>query len=618
MRPLLAGLLAAFVACGGGLNARAEDQEVSSYVNQIDRGKPDEKATAIRMLGEIGPAASESVPALIKVLASKELELRYEAIVALGQINSESKQTVPALVRILSEPTPSLRHAAIDALRKFGHDANTAIPQLKKLMSDKEPLISVGAARAIAEIETPQGPDSAEAITALIAGLKNPHQEVSVEAVQGLAAIGGQAVPAIERLIGGSSTQSSLNACDALGAIGPPAASAVNQLIATAKSSDVSSRQHATRALGEIGPEAKSAVPTLIAALDDSDTYVRFNAGASLLRIGKVAVPSLVESLKIEKSQKHILPIIIELGPAAAEATAAVTGLLNSKDGETQREAILAVGAIGDGARSATPQLIKFLEDKQFSFRPAAAFALGKLAAKDAVAALKNASNDKDNHLLRLASVWALIQIDPTNEEYRKIALPELVSALQNDNPEIRREAALALGRMGSRADSAVPALTLLLKDKNPRVRMESLVALAEIGPGSKEAISEIESILAGHDLTMRPTACYALGRIGADCKHAIPHLKHLLASRDPLQKTVAAWAIVQIAPEPETIKVAIPLLADALHGARNPSVRLEAAETLGKIGSGSAIATDALKFALKDQDSAVRKAAEVALAQLK
>jgi hypothetical protein len=171
---------------------------------------------------------------------------------------------------------------------------------------------------------------------------------------------------------------------------------------------------------------------------------------------------------------------------------------------------------------------------------------------------------------------------------------------------------------MGPRAKTAVAGLRSRLADKDPAVSRESLIALAEIGPDSESAVNEILQILGEGEKSIRPVAVYALGKIGPASKTAVPRLQHMLQSHDSHEKTVAAWALVHIAPDSETIKVAIPLLANALHGAVDPKIRLEMAQTLGKIGTGSPVAKEALQRALKDSDESVKKAADMALGQLK
>jgi HEAT repeat protein len=85
-----------------------------------------------------------------------------------------------------------------------------------------------------------------------------------------------------------------------------------------------------------------------------------------------------------------------------------------------------------------------------------------------------------------------------------------------------------------------------------------------------------------------------------------------MLRSGGPFERTVAGWALVHIAPTPKTVAATIPLMINALDHPK-PSVRAEAATTLGDIGENSPHVTVALRKALKDKDETVRKAAEEA-----
>ena len=620
MRMRLTGTLATVVVCCAMSFASAQDHELTLLNKQLESGTLEEKFKAAEVLGGIGPAAADSVPLLVKTLADSDVGLRYEVIDTLGRIAAQPKQAVPALTAVLDDPLPLLRHSAINALRKFGTGAQSAVPKLEALLKDPEPLVSVGAARAIAEIEIELGhTDHAKVlIPVLVSGLKSERNDVATDAVQGLVFMGAAAVPAIKQVIDAKNPVASLNACDALAGIGAASADAVEPLIAAAKSSDAKLRWHAISALGDIGQPAKAAIPTIVAALSDADTQVRFNAGHALKLFGEAAVPSLVEALKNEKAQPYVLPVIAGIGPDAKGAVTPLAGLIQSKDANLQREAIIALASIGEAAKPTVPALIKAVDDKKFASRPAAAFALGKIKSKEAVPSLKNGLNSSDDPVLQLASVWALLQIDPTNREYEAIALPKLIGALTSERPGMRREAVETLGRMGPRAKSAVPELQKRLKDDDALVRRETLIAFAEIGPDSQPAVEAITKLLAESDPSLRPVACYALGKIGKSSATAIPQLQKQLQSRDPYEKTVAAWALVHIAPDEKTVEVAIPLLAAALHGAANPKIRVEVAETLGKIGNGSHLVKEALQLALKDSDEAVRKAAETAIAKLK
>ena len=60
------------------------------------------RTTAAESLGELG--SGSAVPALIKALNDKELEVCAYAAMALGKIGDS--RTVPNLIKILEEPSP--------------------------------------------------------------------------------------------------------------------------------------------------------------------------------------------------------------------------------------------------------------------------------------------------------------------------------------------------------------------------------------------------------------------------------------------------------------------------------------------------------------------------------
>jgi HEAT repeat protein len=97
-------------------------------------------------------------------------------------------------------------------------------------------------------------------------------------------------------------------------------------------------------------------------------------------------------------------------------------------------------------------------------------------------------------------------------EIYNKEPRSVLTSMLKNRNASIRRDAALALGKIGGELAEkkrlgrsgyrlAVPALSAALKDKNPQVRAEAAKALAKmraIGalPALRKAAKEDANLL--------------------------------------------------------------------------------------------------------------------------
>jgi hypothetical protein len=69
------------------------------------------------------------------------------------------------------------------------------------------------------------------------------------------------------------------------------------------------------------------------------------------------------------------------------------------------------------------------------------------------------------------------------------LALRPLLESLQDEDPQTRTGAAIALGLLGSQAEPAVPALLNLLHDPDPRIRTYSAMALRRIDPRSAEKL---------------------------------------------------------------------------------------------------------------------------------
>lgn len=64
-----------------------------------------------------------------------------------------------------------------------------------------------------------------------------------------------------------------------------------------------------------------------------------------------------------------------------------------------------------------------------------------------------------------------------------------LVEALQDLDVEVRKKAALALGRIGPQAADAVPSLVRALQDQSLAVRRRAALALGDIGVAASSAI---------------------------------------------------------------------------------------------------------------------------------
>ena len=88
-----------------------------------------------------------------------------------------------------------------------------------------------------------------------------------------------------------------------------------------------------------------------------------------------------------------------------------------------------------------------------------------------------------------------------------------------------RMYAATVFGDLGPEASRAVPWLTQSLNDRDPVVRRESALALSNIGPASEPAMDELMKTIRRSNSDAAWFAADAMGNIGSP---AIPHLPGL------------------------------------------------------------------------------------------
>jgi HEAT repeats len=112
-----------------------------------------------------------------------------------------------------------------------------------------------------------------------------------------------------------------------------------------------------------------------------------------------------------------------------------------------------------------------------------------------------------------------------------------LARGLHDDDVQLRKNAALAFNVLAgawfdpswAKLDikTALPALIAALQDREPNVRGWSAQAIGEIGPDAESAVPELITLLSNQDEGSRNSACIALRGIGPAAKTALPVLRN-------------------------------------------------------------------------------------------
>lgn len=239
---------------------------------------------------------------------------------------------------------------------------------------------------------------------------------------------------------------------------------------------------------------------------------------------------------------------------------------------------LLMIGCQAESTRmdpsTLTALLLELLQDPSPDVRRTAALSLGKIGHPAGTQGLIQALSDSDP-LVRKYSAWALGQI---GEEVSTEAAIALVSALGDEDVEVKHSAASALGNVGLRPplipllieglkvgevhsrQAVVEALMQLegrsassvlldtLNDPDPRVRQGAIAALGELGdPTVRPAFRKL--LLRDPNVGVRTEAAYRLGKLGDETD--IPFLQKA-ANRDPtpIVHLWATWAINNISPD--------------------------------------------------------------------
>jgi HEAT repeat protein len=256
----------------------------------------------------------------------------------------------------------------------------------------------------------------------------------------------------------------------------------VKELAATLTDENRAHRELAARALFELGapPEVLSKELDALSASLTPEQMDRLEGAFAAL--GARVVPRATQLLADPSRRLRALRILGKIGADSAPAVPELVKLLKDADPQLKTGTLFVLAAIGPKADAGVGPAVELLSDADGDVRKTAGYYLGKMgpSAKAALPELKKwlASDDE---MTRLTGVWAVLRIEPGNDELAKAAVPLLVKALTHQYAFVRVEAAMSLGDLGRTATSAVPALEAAAGDSHAGVRAAAKGALKKI-----------------------------------------------------------------------------------------------------------------------------------------
>jgi len=268
-------------------------------------------------------------------------------------------------------------------------------------------------------------------------------------------------------------------AVEVLAQLGEPAVPALTGALGEVQPPAV--RVAAAGALARNGPAAEPAIRSLCMCLQSDDELLRWRASFALGKIGPAAVPALKQQLQSSRGLA-LLAVINALEWMGKEAAAALDDIqkLSSTAGPSLRAACSsALVKISGDPSLGLPMLHSLVEEGDAATRKMSIERIGNLG--------------------------------PTAGDSMSV----IQRCLQDESPEVRAAAALAMVKIHADPTATVPALTKLLSDSDPEVRAHAAMGLAACGPAASPALPALE--------TMRQ---YAEERLAAISNAAIESIK--------------------------------------------------------------------------------------------
>jgi HEAT repeat protein len=282
-------------------------------------------------------------------------------------------------------------------------------------------------------------------------------------------------------------------------------------------------KERAARALGELGPATPEIVTALIASIQTKDPVGPVNGG-SIAALGRI-------------------------GPQAGDALPVLRKYLDSPDPETQLAAYRSIGQIVKADLHPLEQLNKI--DQAVNWKVAdggyAVFrAIQEARAAFAVPALLETFRQEPPTYVKGTVIETLGKLQSGDAAVIQLLLDTLPArwGSPGDPPAekfLSDRARDALARLKSSDPQAVPILAKALSHSNPQVRKQAALALRKFGPKASPSVPALLEVITRADAktsTHEIGACLdALRAIGPDARSAADTLVPLLSERSRLYR---------------------------------------------------------------------------------
>lgn len=499
----------------------------------------------------------DTVTPLVEFLREPDVELRIYAALALGEIYDP--RSVPALIKALNDTDPNVRYHAVEALGKLR--ASEAVDLLCSIIESGDFYLAFPALDALMHIGDPR------VCSRIIPLLEN--EFLREPAAEALGRLGDQEV--IPPLV------------ELLNTPGAPVHIIVRSLALL-----FDRFQKLYREGAHIADLTKRAVTTagamkLIDALEHANSE---DLRDFVLVLGWLEEPAVDRALTRLLGQPAVRKEVVEaLVRHGNRVTELLIEQLSSEDLDTRRQAVIALGRIGD-VRAVEALMAVLKKDEELTV--VAANALAQIGDRAPFHALLDFLGHR-NTAVRLAAISALNSIGHPE-------MPEHMLRLLGDEDPVVRDSAVRIAGYFGYAQCA-DLLFDRCRDPDEGVRTTAVEHIVYLD--DERVMETLSESLRGGTPKVRGAAARALCHV--EVERSLPHLLTALHDSDEWVQYFAARSIARCGP-PARVECAVAgeersaagklfnALAELTRADSPGHVRIAAVETLGYIGGARAI----------------------------
>ncbi len=441
-------------------------------------------------------ARQDAISSLISLLINLDPQIRAKSAEALGDLEEKSQQTIDSLVNLFKDPDSSVRSNAIKAIKDLGNKFQSVLSALILLLKDQNAQVQTN----VIEVLSKLGYESEDVKQYLINYLTNNEPEVSYKIVNILSNIGVQSEKISEYLLANLRVEDKIHnkAAEALGKSGNAPRQVIDLLLKMLKEDEPILCLKVIETLGFLGIKSEPVISSLTNRLSHQNGSVRYKAVEALERLGYNPEP-LVDTLLKLLNDSSLCPLAIaalgRLGGNSKYVKAALRTYLTRGNPDWRSIASEALGNLGDCSSEVLTTLSNNLEDVDPIVRHRSKELLksmGKTSNLVIDTLLEFMKNFNNNSLV----FDILGHIGDKSPRILEI----LQSKLQDNNPLISCNAAIALIQLGTSKEIVIGTLLRLLESSYAVVNIRAAAALFELGKMDNTVSDSLTQWITDHE----------------------------------------------------------------------------------------------------------------------